>query len=494
MLKYKSTVCKGGSRGRAHRTTDNLGAAVDAVAKRGIIVMLKDISEKLLEALLDNPYESLILVDEQGIVRFMSTSNEGVYKTAVKDAIGKHIREVSPKTRLPRILETGKAEIGRSMILKSKNLVIARIPLFLDGRIVGAAGKVMFMSPKKLKELYDRIENLETKIDFYQDELNQVYGGRYSFESIIGNSDPIHRAKELARQAAATDASVILTGESGTGKELFAHSIHQASQRRGQNFVRVNCAAIPADLIESELFGYEAGAFTGARKKGKAGKFELAHNGTIFLDEIGDMPMALQVKLMRVLEEKEVERIGSRTPKPINFRVISATNRDLKKLIDKQAFRLDLYYRLNVVHIHLPALREIHEDIPSIFHHFFDRLALGKKAKIRAVSREALEAMQQYTWPGNIRELRNVVERAMIVCQGDAIERADLPLEKNVTPAVPSFTEGKIPSLKKVLQETERQAILAALEHTGNNRVEAARILGIHRTGLYQKMKKHGIA
>jgi transcriptional regulator with PAS, ATPase and Fis domain len=455
---------------------------------------LKDIPRELLEALLENPYESLILVDAEGVVRYMSASNEGVYKIPVKDAVGKHISEVSPKTRLPRILETGKAEIGRSMVLKSRNRVIARIPLIRDGRVIGAAGKLMFMSPQKLKELYDRIENLETKLDFYQSELNQVYGGRYSFDSIVGTTEPIRNAKELARQAAATDAAVILTGESGTGKELFAHSIHQASERRDQHFVRVNCAAIPADLIESELFGYEAGAFTGARKKGKAGKFELAHNGTIFLDEIGDMPMALQVKLMRVLEEKEVERIGSRTPKSINFRVISATNRDLKKLIDKQAFRLDLYYRLNVVHIHLPALREIREDIPSIFHHFFDRLSVGKKPRIRTVAPDALEAMQQYAWPGNIRELRNVVERAMIVCQSDTIARSDLPLEKSVAPAVPAFTDGAIPSLKQLLQETERQAILAALEHTGNNRAEAAKILGIHRTGLYQKMRKHGIA
>jgi transcriptional regulator with PAS, ATPase and Fis domain len=228
--------------------------------------------------------------------------------------------------------------------LKSKNRVIARIPLTHNGQIVGAAGKLMFMSPEKLKELYDRIEHLEIKIDFYQDELNQVYGGRYSFDSIIGQSEALGRAKAMARQAAASDAAVILSGESGTGKELFAHSIHQASQRRKQNFVRVNCAAIPAELIEAEFFGYEAGSFTGARKQGKAGKFELAHNGTIFLDEIGDMPMALQVKLMRVLEEKEVERLGSRKPKPVNFRVISATNRNLEKLIDKQAFQNSKHY------------------------------------------------------------------------------------------------------------------------------------------------------
>ena len=454
---------------------------------------LKDIPQDLLEALLENPYESLILIDADGIVQYMSSSNEGVYPMPVKEAIGKHIREVSPHTRLDRILKTGKAEIGRSMVLKSRNRVIARIPLVRDGRVIGVVGKLMFMSPKKLKELYERIENLETKIDYYQSELNQVYGGRYSFDSIVGTSEPMRRAKALARQAAATDAAVILTGESGTGKELFAHSIHQASQRRRQHFVRVNCAAIPAELIESELFGYEAGAFTGARQKGRAGKFELAHKGTIFLDEIGDMPMALQVKLMRVLEEKEVERIGARRPKPIDFRVISATNRDLKQLIDKQAFRLDLYYRLNVVHIQLPALREIREDIPAILQHFFARLAVGPKSRIRSVTPDALEAMQQYAWPGNVRELRNVVERAMIVCQGEALTRADLPFEKKVTPAVPAFSGGAIPPLKQLLEETERQAILAVLEHTDNNRVAAAKLLGIHRTGLYQKMKKHGI-
>ncbi len=454
---------------------------------------MEKIPEELLFALLDNPYESLILIDAEGIVRFMSSSNEGVYPVPAKEAIGKHILEVSPKTRLPRILETGKAEIGRSMVLKSKNRVIARIPLIHNGRIVGAAGKLMFMSPQKLKELYERIENLEIKIDFYQDELNRVYGGRYSFDSIIGCSEPLRRAKELARQAAATDAPVLLTGESGTGKELFAHSIHQASRRRKQNFVRINCAAIPTDLIEAELFGYEPGAFTGARRQGKAGKFELAHNGTIFLDEIGDMPMAMQVKLMRILEEKEVERLGSRNPMPINFRVISATNRDLKKMIDTQAFRMDLYYRLNVVHIRLPALRDIPEDILPIFKHFLRKFSVGERPKINGVTPEAVEAMRRYSWPGNNRELRNAVERAMIVCQGESVTCEDLPLEKFKTPPPEIFPDPNAGSLKVRMAQTERQAILQALARTGNNRAEAARILDIHRTGLYQKMKKHGI-
>lgn len=456
--------------------------------------MRTKIPEALLEALLENPYESLILVDADGVVRFMSSSNEGVYPVSVNDAIGKHISEVSPETCLPRILETGKAEFGRSMILKSKNRIIARIPLMKEGRVIGAAGKVLIRSPEKLKELYERIENLETKVDYFKRELDQLYGGRHSFDSIIGTSSAIRKAKALARQAAKTDAAIILTGESGTGKELFAHSIHQASRRRKQNFVRVNCAAIPVDLIEAQMFGYEAGAFTGARKQGMPGKFELAHKGTIFLDEIGDMPMALQVKLMRVLEDKEVERIGAHHPKPIDFRVISATNRSLKKLIDAKAFRLDLFYRLNVVHIHLPPLRELRDDLPALVHHLLARLSVGERPRIRRISKEALAAIQQYHWPGNVRELRNVIERAMIVSRNNVIETEDLPLEKIPTPKAEETAGGRNLPLKALMAETERQAIARALALTAGNRVKAAEMLGIHRTGLYQKMKKHGLS
>ncbi len=455
--------------------------------------MIDDIPEDLLSALLDNPYECLILVDADGIVRFMSSANEGVYPVSVREAVGRHIREVSPRTRLPRVLETGKAEIGRSMILKSSNRVIARIPLVREGRVVGAAGKLMFMSPQKLKELYGRIETLEGKIDYYRDALDQAYGGRYSFDSIVGESEPIRAAKDLARQAAATDAAVIITGESGTGKELFAHSIHQASRRRAQNFVRINCAAIPSELIEAELFGYEAGAFTGARRQGKPGKFELAHRGTIFLDEIGDMPMALQVKLMRVLEEKEVERIGSRRPVPVDFRVISATNRDLRGLIDRKAFRLDLFYRLNVLNIHLPPLRQLGHDIELLFLHFLEHFSIGERPKIQRVSDAALEAMRRYGWPGNVRELRNVAERALIVCRNQAIEPGDLPLERPGTCRTGISPPGLMPSLRALVEEAERQAIVRALDLSGSNRAEASRILGIHRTGLYQKMKKYDI-
>jgi transcriptional regulator with PAS, ATPase and Fis domain len=456
--------------------------------------MLNDIPRDLLQGLLDNPYESLILVDGDGIIRFMSQANDSVYPLASKDSIGKHIQKISPKTRLTRVLKTGKAEIGRSMTLQRKSRIISRMPIVKDGKVIGAAGKLMFKSPEVLRKLYDRIESLETKIDYYKDALKTVYGGRYSFDNFIGETDAMQRVKEAGRQAAKSGASVLITGESGTGKELFAHAIHQSSRRSRQNFVRVNCASIPSELIESELFGYDPGTFTGARKQGKAGKFELAHNGTIFLDEIGDMPMTLQVKLMRVLQEREIERLGSNNPKSINFRVISATNRNLKTMLEHKDFRLDLYYRLNVFHIHLPALREIRDDIPAIFHHYLNALSADKACNVPAVSDEVIETMRSYSWPGNVRELRNVTERALIVCKADRIEMEDLPIEKSRSSRPQRQPFGAAGSLKQLMEHTEKQAILHALQQAGNNRAEAAKRLGIHRTGLYQKMKKYGIS
>ena len=455
--------------------------------------LIDEIPGDLLTALLDNPYESLILIDAHGIVRFISSINEGFYKIPVSEAVGQHILDVNPHSRMLRVLKSGKAEIGRSMILDEKQRIIARIPLVRDGRVIGVAGKLMFTNPEKMKQLYERIDILERHLDYYKDELNQVLGIRYTFDNIIGECDPMRRVKELAHQAAQADSPVIITGESGTGKELFAHAIHQASRRRSHNFVRVNCAAIPADLIEAELFGYAPGAFTGARRQGKVGKFELAHNGTIFLDEIGDMPPGMQVKLMRVLQEKEIERIVGTEPRRIDFRIISATNRNLEQMMGDGRFRLDLYYRLNVININLPPLRTIKKDIPQIFRHLVEKLNRTGGRRIEDIAPAARDALMAYAWPGNVRELRNVVERALIVCHGRRIELDDLPISLRSCPADRPVADSPVGPLKQLMEKTERNAIIDALARTGNNRGQAAELLGIHRTGLYQKMKKHGL-
>jgi len=457
------------------------------------VSLLKRISSKLLFGLLDNPNESLILIDRQGIVRFLSSTNETFFQVRREDAIGRHITEINPDTELLETLKTGVPEIGKVMTMKGRDRIIARIPIFHEGHVIGAAGKVMFAHPEKIKELYGRIETLESNLDYYKNELFHSLGSRYSFDNIIGQSDVVLNAKALAAQAANTDSPVVISGESGTGKELFAHAIHQSSRRGEQNFIRVNSASIPADLIESELFGYEPGAFTGADRKGKPGKFELADKGTIFFDEIGDMPLNMQVKLLRVLQEKEIERVGGRQPRKIDFRFICATNRNIEKMLSSGEFRLDLYYRINVMNLALPSLRALREDIPLFFNAFLADLSAELKKKTKPVTPEAMDLLQNYTWPGNMRELRNFAERALIVSRGESITLADLPPVVRENPDTLSYSTSSVPVLKQILAEAEKKAVTRALELTGNNRVAAAKMLGVHRTGLYQKMKKHGI-
>ena len=446
------------------------------------------IPDDLLDALLDNPYESLILVDSQGIIQYMSSANEGIYPFTTRESVGKHIREVSPMTGMDRVLKTGKAEIGRGMVLDDKHRVVARIPLTKEGKVVGAAGKLLFVDPGKVKELYNRISHLERRLEKYEDELQHIYQTNYSLDSILGESPEIQEARQLSRQAAGANSPVLIMGESGTGKELFAHAIHGMSGRDTGNLVKVNCAAIPGELLEAELFGYEAGAFTGARKGGKTGKFELAHGGTIFLDEIGDMPVPMQIKILRVLQEREVERLGSNRPRRVDFRLICATNRDLPKLMRKGLFRQDLYYRINVMTLKLPPLRDCPEDIFPLFQHF-SRI-LGREKTPPGILPGVKSILEKYSWPGNVRELRNVTERALIVCRDNTISPADLPdfTQQEVLPE--SFEEKA--TLKSIMEHAEKAALEKALAQS-NSRAEAARTLGIHRTGLYQKIKKFGI-
>jgi len=320
--------------------------------------ILADINEELLYAFIDNPYECPILIDDKGIVRFMSRYNAEVYGISPIDAVGKHVTEVIKNSNLDSLLKTGKAEIGKLVYVGDRKLILARIPLKdLNGNIIGVLSKLMFHQAEKISKLYHRMEILEEHLKYYQTEIVSLKGGAYGLERIIGESVPMKEVKKLTLQAAESDASVLLTGESGTGKELFAEAIHEKSNRAKGPFIKVNCAAIPQDLIESELFGYEGGSFTGARKKGKPGKFELADGGTIFLDEIGDMPLRMQAKLLRVIQEHEIEKVGGTKPIPLDFRVIAATNRDLEAMIEKGTFRMDLFYRLNIFQIHVPSLR-----------------------------------------------------------------------------------------------------------------------------------------
>jgi len=306
---------------------------------------------------------------------------------------------------------------------------------------------------------------------------------RYRFENIIAKSSKMQRVIEVIKVVAKSNATVLITGESGTGKELVARAIHSQSNRRNKPFVAVSCAALPESLLESELFGHEKGSFTGAYAQ-KKGKFEFANGGTLFLDEVGEMSTNIQVHLLRVLEEKEFTRVGGNEPTRVDVRVISATNKDLRKAIEKQDFREDLYYRLNVVNIELPPLRERKEDIPLLAEHFLHKFAMENQKETTGFSPEAMELVLDYDWPGNVRELENAIERAVILAKDSIITIADLPQE-NLSPAYSTTP-------RKNLKEVEKGHIWKILRETGENYSEAARILGISRMTLYNKAKVYG--
>ena len=336
----------------------------------------------------------------------------------------------------------------------------------------------------------ERAELLVKKLAAHQDlveenlSLRQKLEDRYRFENIIAKSSKMQRVIEVIKVVAKSNATVLITGESGTGKELVARAVHAQSDRRNKPFVPVSCAALPESLLESELFGHEKGSFTGAYAQ-KKGKFEFADGGTLFLDEIGEMSANIQVHLLRVLEEKEFTRVGGNEPIRVDVRVISATNKDLRKAIEKQEFREDLYYRLNVVNIELPPLRERKEDIPLLADYFLRKFAVENRKEVTEFSPEVIESLVAYDWPGNIRELENAIERAIILSRDSSITTTDLPQE-NVS-LVGSASIGKN------LKEVEKTHILNVLRETGENYSEAARILGVSRMTLYNKAKEYGL-
>ena len=335
----------------------------------------------------------------------------------------------------------------------------------------------------------ERAELLVKKLAEHQElveenlSLRQRLEDRYRFENIIAKSSKMQRVIEVIKVVAKSNATVLITGESGTGKELVARALHSQSHRHNKPFIAISCAALPESLLESELFGHEKGSFTGAYAQ-KKGKFEFANGGTLFLDEVGEMSANIQVHLLRVLEEKEFTRVGGNEPIRVDVRVISATNKDLRKAIEKQEFREDLYYRLNVVNIELPPLRERKEDIPLLAEHFLHKFAMENRKEVTEFSPEAIEFLLDYDWPGNVRELENAIERAIILSKDSPITTADLPQE--------NLSLVGSASIGKNLKEVEKSHILNVLRETSENYSEAARILGVSRMTLYNKAKEYG--
>jgi transcriptional regulator with PAS, ATPase and Fis domain len=447
-------------------------------------------SFEFLKNILDHIQIGIIISDAEGYLIYINEKYGQLLSVDPEKHIGKHVTEIIKTSRLHIVAKTGRAEINWPHELNGKTLLVQRIPLKREGKVLAVLGTVLFNDPEEVSEVANQLFKLEAKLKLFQNKLSSLLSTQYNIDSILGKSKIIQVLKETAIKAMNNDFSVLITGESGTGKELFAQAIHDGSPRRVFPFVHFNCAAIPKDLFESELFGYDPGAFTGAHPKGKMGKLELADKGSIFLDEIGDMPLDMQPKLLRVLETKQFERVGGNAILGGDFRVIAATNRNLKERMDAGLFRQDLYYRLNVLSINIPPLRERPEDIrPVVDHILFKNLKMTQFERIQ-IDESAMEALESYSWPGNVRELSNILERTLCNIRHDTIGIEDLPEE--VKKKGNGHKNPRV-SLKAQRSDAEKQALTEALVFTDNNKTKAAKNLGIHRSLLYKKLAKYNI-
>jgi len=465
------------------------------------INLLKDeavsVNNILFKTILNNAYEGIIIVDRNGIIQYSNQRHDKLFGLIHEKIIGKPFSILSNYQGFHEVLQTGNPVVGDVVKILNREIVVNVMPIKSNNnKILGAIGFVLFKDVNEIEEIFQKVAKLEGQIEYYKKQLIDVCS-RYTINSIIGESEKIRALRVNVLRASRNSFPVLLVGESGTGKELIAHSIHYASGRKNGPFIRVNCSAIPESLLEAELFGYEPGAFTGASKKGKPGKFELAENGTIFLDEIGDMSIQMQSKILRVLYEKELDRIGSMKPSiPTNFRLITATNKKIEDLLSKGEFRHDLYYRLNVIRIELPSLREYLEDIPLLTYHFLKQLVneSGIQQNI-GITNEAIELLKHYDYPGNVRELKNILAQAINICDGKKITKEiinsillDLMGEKGN-----SHSSSGRETLREFVSNAEKIAILDALKKSGGNLKQASHLLGIHRTVLYRKIKKYRI-
>jgi propionate catabolism operon transcriptional regulator len=446
------------------------------------IARVEEAKHVRVDAVLRHLHEGVVAVDMEEHIQSINPAMEKILGVPADKALGARLSSLAESLSLSRVLDSGSAELEGIQKLGTRTLVANRIPLREQGVQTGA---VLTCQDASAIERVDRSLRSEHR--------PRRFVARHDLSEIVGESPAAAQVRALAARYARTDATVLITGASGTGKELCAQGIHNASSRRDRPFVAINCAAFPETLLESELFGYEEGAFTGSRRGGKAGLFEAAHTGTIFLDEVGDVPLALQTRLLRVLQEREVLRLGSNDPTPIDVRVIAATNRDLKRIVAEGTFREDLYYRLNILHVHLPPLASRREDIPVIATHLLERAlrrhgALAWREQALAL---LLPRLQAHSWPGNVREIENVLERVAVLYADPEAAAAVEPAQ--LSAIVPELFQGvavvgQATSLKALRQESEKARILRVIDECGGNQTEAARRLGIGRTTLWRRL------
>ncbi|WP_144462351.1 sigma-54 interaction domain-containing protein [Siminovitchia fortis] len=429
-----------------------------------------------VDAIVHSTHDGVIAIDRNGKVKLVN-EHAKILLGVEAEMKGRNITEFIPQSDMIRILEKGEIERNDIATIGGRKVVINRSPVIVKGKIVGAVSN--------FKEITD-IQKIELQLrrKLHRHGLE----AKYRLSDIIGDTSEIREAVNLARKFAGTESTVLITGESGTGKELFAQGIHSASSRALGPFVAVNCAVLPENLLESEMFGYEKGTFTGGLKDGKPGLFELAHGGTLFLDEIGEISLRIQALLLRVLEERAIRRVGGERIIPVDVRIITATNRNLEKAVEQKQFRADLYYRLNVLSLELPPLRKRLADTPKLVESFIQEYNDKRKIKIETVEKELLCLFQKYDWPGNIRELRNTIERMVVLEEGAVLRLKDA---KFLIEKINRRRSTQDPDMKGSIKNKERELILTTLERYGNNKTLAAQSLGIDRSTLWRKMKEY---
>jgi transcriptional regulator with PAS, ATPase and Fis domain len=450
-----------------------------------------------IDAMRNNPFIGITAIDKEGTCIFRTRITERFTGVRNSDIVGKHY-SVSPHGKdLLEVLGKGVPQFfAHFKTASGYDALINRFPIKINNEIVGAISIVVVKYIEEIKTLISKYDYLKNKLKDYDQELRRLRMAKYTFENIVGRSDKVEANKKLAENYAQSNSPVLITGETGTGKELFAHAIHLASPRRDGPFIRVNCGAIPHDLIESELFGYEEGAFTGARKGTKIGKFELAHHGTIFLDEISLLDISMQPKLLTVLQNHEIERIGGNKIVGLDFRVISATNRSLEQMVEELTFRRDLYYRLNIFNLNLSPLRERKNDIEILTLHFLKSFSSEYGFQIDEIDPRVIDIFFNWNWPGNVRELRNVMERAVQVSNKKCITPQDLP---DYLTAIWKYTARELPDknriniLKSSRDDIEKKLVESALFSNNWNKYRTAKQLGISRSRLYSLIKRHDL-
>ncbi|MDL2268030.1 sigma 54-interacting transcriptional regulator [Desulfovibrio sp. OttesenSCG-928-G15] len=469
-----------------------------------------------LDLVLNSLTTGIFVCDNNFIVRYINQAYADYLGMSREAVLGRPITDFIPDSRAPVVTTTGLPEMGNIRTLKSQEgervIVVNRLPLKRGSDTIGMLSQTLFGSREEFDAVTKRIEYLDKKVASYARRIKSALSPHYSLQSITGESEAIQRFRSHLQRFAATNSPVLILGATGTGKELAASAIHCESECSEGPFVSINCAAIPKELFESELFGYAPGAFSGAHKDGKVGQLELADRGTLFLDEVGDTPLPAQAKLLRVLENCTLYRLGSTQPRTVDFRLIAATNRDLRAMIAEGSFREDLYYRLSSLILTVPSLHERAEDIPVLVRHLLERMGRDDVG----VTESAMRAMTTYCWPGNIRELRNVLTSALSLCRNKLIDMGDLPPEllsdygscqpghvagqyagSQSTPEAPSAAAspaGAIASLPSMLANNELRLIILTLQEHNWNVAKSARALGIARATLYEKLKKYGIS